>query len=117
MTEKELIEIYKKKLYNFINEKISEFNNQPKDNPNTLIQSYSSLDSEIKYKSNVLIEEVLKEFNIDKDTVVKQGFNVVSISSKLLLLSFNPQIIQFQRFRNHCRSVLEELYPEVAHYI
>lgn len=108
MTEKEFLEEYENKLFKIVSENINIIKNNKSLHYNTLFEKYVELNSSISYLGNILISDIMEEYNLDYNYKVPDGFNLVPISSILLRKSFSIQLNILKKFDKETSIFLKE---------
>ena len=108
MTENEFLIEYTKRFSKIVDDYIKEIKNNKHLHYNTLFNKYVEINGSISYLGNILISNVMDDYNLDYNHKVLDGFTLVPITSSLLRKSWSIQPEIRKRFDEEASIVLKE---------
>ena len=108
MSENEFFTEYTTRFSKIVNDYIKEIQDNKHLHYNTLFDKYIQLNSSISYLGNILISDIMNEYNLDYNQKVLDGFSLVHITSVLLRKSWSIQSKFRKSFDEEASIVLKE---------
>ena len=108
MTETEFLKEYSKRFLKIVTEKTNIIKNSKDLHHNTLFKKYIDINNSLSYLGNILISDIMDEYNLDYNHKVLDGFTLVPITSSLLRKSWSIQPEIRKRFDEEASIVLKE---------
>ena len=108
MTENEFLIEYTKRFSKIVDNCIEEIKDNKHLHYNTLFNKYVEINGSISYLGNILISNIMDDYNLDYNHKVLDGFTLVPITSSLLRKSWSIQPEIRKRFDEEASIVLKE---------
>jgi hypothetical protein len=108
MTETEFLKEYSKRFLKIVTEKTNIIKNSKDLHHNILFKKYIDINNSLSYLGNILISEIMDEYNLDYNHKVLDGLTLVPITSSLLRKSWTIQPEIRKMFDEETSIVLKE---------
>jgi hypothetical protein len=108
MTENEFLIEYAKRFSKIVDNCVKEVQDNKSLHHNILFDKYIQLNNSLSYLGNILISDIMDEYNLDYNHKVLDGFTLVPITSSLLRKSWSIQPEIRKRFDEETSIVLKE---------
>lgn len=108
MTESEFIKEYENRLLKIVLDNIKVIENNKSLPYNQLFKKYVELGASLSYLSNILISDIMDDYNLDYNHKVIDGLTLVPVTSSLLRKSWSIQPEIIKRFDEEASIVLKE---------
>jgi hypothetical protein len=108
MTENEFLIEYAKRFSKIADNYVKEVQDNKSLHHNILFDKYIQLNNSLSYLGNILISDIMDEYNLDYNHKVLDGFTLVPITSSLLRKSWSIQPEIRKRFDEETSIVLKE---------
>ena len=108
MTENEFLIEYTKRFSKIVDDYIKEIKNNKHLHYNTLFNKYVEINGSISYLGNILISNIMDDYNLAYKHKVLDGFTLVPITNSLLRKSWSIQPEIRKRFDEEASIVLKE---------
>ena len=108
MTETEFLKEYSKRFLKIVTEKTNIIKNSKDLHYNTLFKKYIDINNSLSYLGNILISDIMDEYNLDYNHKVLDGLTLVPITSSLLRKSWAIQPEIRKMFDEETSIVLKE---------
>lgn len=108
MTENEFLKEYTNRLSKIITDNIKIIENNKNLHYNILFEKYVEINGTISYLGNILISDIMDDYNLDYNQKVLDGFTLVPITGVLLRKSFGIQLELGKTFDDKVLIILNE---------